>query len=236
MRKLLALWLTLLIGVAQAQTILPGSGSSGATASPINMGYITGRWYVSPISYATNTGVALTAGNDYCQPYIVSPPGGTFKAEAVYITGADATPNYISLAIYNNGANGFPSTIVDSIGTTGITTASGTPVSGSLANTTDILAAGAYWVCYATNSITATVASLSLTYGSGIIGASTLTQAFGNSSAGVSGVNCTAGASNCGPTWANGSGSSYTWPPTLAGATWAVNANSKSPAIALQAN
>ena len=185
------------------------------TIPQINTWYVSSSWYPS-LYFGPATGNAwTTAGNLECAPYLVSPQGMTAKALGVAITTADAS-NFLSLAIFSTGANGRPNALIDSIGTTGI---AGTPTgasSAALANGTDLISGNTpIWFCMAANSTTLVVEGISTNGTPGIIGASAIASAES-----IVGVVCTGGASGCGPTWAAAGGSSYTWPSSLATATW----------------
>src|SRR5208283_5444151 len=124
-----------------------------------NTGYAPGYWYRNPLGSAGMTGAAYgTAGRVTCTPYYASGPSGmTASAVGAKLTTTDAA-NYASFAIYSASGN-FPGRLVDSTPSVGLGTAGG--VSGSLSKGTDSLAAGAYFLCAASNSATAVFVGVS---------------------------------------------------------------------------
>ena len=209
------------------------SDSSNASNPPLNVGYISGRWFPPAAGFNTATAVNQGQGNVYCTAYLVSPPGMTAKAIGSHVTTADAAPGFVSLAIYTN-TNGVPGTLIDSIGTTALSMATTTDVSASLANGTDILAPGVVFTCAVTESGTGVLTGTGQSQTASIIGGSSVAQAIAAAATAVS-FSCTAGSTGCGPTWT--SGSSYTWNANFTGVTWTTQTtNGRGPAIVLQAN
>lgn len=190
---------------------------AATVASPavpqMNMGYVSGLWYQGLFTGSATGNAWTTAGNLECSPYVVSPPGLTGKALGVDITTADAS-NFVSMALYTS-VSGRPGALIDSIGGTANAATPTGASSAALANTTDVLAAGGYWFCAAANSTTMVLQGISTSSVSGLIGASAI-----GSAATIVGLVCTGGAAGCGPSWAAAGGSSYTWPASLASATW----------------
>lgn len=216
-----------------------GTGAAGSNI-PTNLGYTSGTYYPSGLNFAPAiTGSAWgTAGMLSCSPYFVSPPGMTIKAIGFGVITADTTPNYASAAIYTNGSNQLPNTLIDSIGSTAISLATTGAKSGTVANTTDTLPPGWIWTCAASNSTTGVMYGVPLSTSASIGGANAVLAIGGGNSAPL-GISCTGtGTSTCpGPTWGSGGGSGYVWPASLSGATWTTRTvGSLVPAIALQVN
>jgi hypothetical protein len=209
------------------------SGSS-SPSTQLNSGYITNRWYSTAINPGNGAGANYGAGTIRCTTYIVSPPGLTAKSIGVYVTTADAT-NYISMAIYSNNTSGQPGSLVDSVGINGIALTATGNLSSALANTTDTLSAGPYWVCATYNSASAIIQGVALAQAA-TVGGSTPASVLGGSSAATTGYSCPGGATGCGPTWASGSGSGYIWPSSLTPSWGTINNGTGAPAVALQSN
>lgn len=209
-----------------------GTGAAGTTI-PCNVGYVSGKWSGGCGSSGATGSATGGGGNVTCSPYFVSYPGATFKAIAVYVSTTDTTSTgFIWLGIYTN-ASGVPGTKIDDIGTTAIT-APGTnnnPASGNLANTTDTLTPGPYWVCEATPSTSLIVTGVSL-FSAYLMPSTTVQGAVSGSNSGAGGLQCAANSTGCGPTWT--SGASYTGAANFTGATWAQRASGAAPNIALQ--
>lgn len=207
---------------------------------PINLGYTSGNFYPTGIGFGVpiNGQAWATAGMISCAPYYVSPPGMTIKAIGFGVNIADATPNYVSVALYTNGADQLPGALIDSIGTTAVSIATTGGKFENVANTTDLLPPGWIWTCTASNSTTGGMYGVNLSMTSAI-GSPVVNSSLSASNSGAVGISCTGkGTSSCpAPVWAAGSGSSYTWPSSLNGATWTSKINGVVvPAISLQAN
>lgn len=195
--------------------------------------YISGNWSTSLFT-VPQAGGAQAASTIYCSPYITRYAGATFKTMVVAATTGFAT-GHVSMAIYND-ASGRPGALVDSIGTTGIAlSGSSGDYQQALANATDTLPGTSYWACESGDNTTAIFVAHS-TAGAGVgvlINSSTVSHSIGAAST-VGGLACTAGGTcNTGAAWSTGS---FTWPATLAGATWSDVITGVSPVIALQVN
>lgn len=202
----------------------PGSADAGTVCAPAfnNSGYVSGQWYRSAQSVNPVTGTTFgVAGRIVCAPYTVSGPTGfTMKSLGVNMSTNDAT-NFATFAIYT-AANNVPTTLVDSLSAP-IQTNGTAPiaVSGAVANTTDVLAPGEYFSCTVANSTTVVFTGVSNAVGTlngSSYGYASITAAASGSM--VVGLSCSGGTAGCGPSWTSGSGGSYTWPASLASATW----------------
>lgn len=195
--------------------------------------YKSSNWYTAPGITTSAAASAIVASTVYCHPFVISPQGATIKSLGLVVP-TPAVGN-ASAAVYRpDGTGGRPGTLIDSIASQ---STNANPLSAAVANTTDVLTGGMYWMC--TSSDNTSVRFLTVPVGAGggyapaLIGSATLTSAM-SASNNIAGISCTA-ASTCAGTFAVWLAGVFTW-SSLASATWTEVTTGLMPQVAIQAN
>jgi len=202
---------------------------------PCSVGYVSGI-YTTGCNAFGSAGSVVGANSVTCEAFKVSRPGGVFKALGGYVTTTDTTgTGFASFALYTNGPNFRPGSLIDFVAPLALPGTSNNPASGSLANTTDTLGPSLYWACISTPSSTVVFTGIALYASPMTGGATTLGTAVNASNTGATGFQCTAGNTGCGTAW---SGSTFTWPAnfTTTPPTWTQRGAGATPNLALQVN
>ena len=135
-------------GGATLSGLLSFSGSGSAPALTFHPGYKTGRYYGPPmgwLSAAGSAGQGISSTNTVAVPFYISRPQ-TFDRIAIKVDTAVGAST-LHLAIYNNGADGLPSTRLLDAGTV-----SGASVANVEAVISQALGIGWYWVSVRSSS------------------------------------------------------------------------------------
>jgi hypothetical protein len=215
--------------------------TSGATDSgqanciPLHPGYITGSsyWYPAAMPGAVNvSGAVMTANTVYCTPTVIT-TAVTIKALGAFISTVDSG-GHVGWAIYTNGANHRPGTLVDYAAPASTTTQ--TSVNGAMNNPTDTLTPGVYWFCDSQDNSTSGTESTSTTgNASWAVGSATESHV---TVGGPLGVSCLVSSTTCGSGgsgWAVWSTGTFTW-GTMSGVTWGDITTALAPWIVFEVN
>ncbi len=230
-----------MLGTGQV-TNTAGSQPTGGSFN-FHVGYISNNWYLATVSPgALSSSTAQSNSVLYCTPFVVPAGGVEIKSLGYYVGTLDASAVVVSAIYASSASSGRPGNLVDyapASGTYMVPSGTGI-VYAAVANTTDILKAGAYWSCTATNS-SSTVKLYSVGLSSTSVGlqmgatTGNIVHIYAGSNA-ESAVYCSLGTGSCAPAFTGTlTTASMAWPNSLSGASWSdLTASATAPAAAFQ--